>query len=170
MMKLPNLYELKNYKFLILIPTAMILISLYFILVVKIPTGVDLRGGTLLTITTNSSFDQNALQNALRTQLGVRDVSVNTVQNPSGTNVQIEIEQNPSIASGENDMLNFYTQEDTVNTLQYDISRYTSDLQGGNLTGSQKADEQSSLAAAQAQLPQATQNMHSAADSVIADY
>jgi len=167
-MELPNIYKSKNYKFLILIPALFILVSLYFI--PKIPTGLDLRGGTLLTITTNSSFDETALQDSLTKQLGVHDVSINKMSGPLGSTVEIEIEQNEKIAAGEKDMLNFYSKVEEVNGLEYDISRFTADLGRENITQAEKDNDQASLNDAKAKLPKAQQGMYSLADSVSADY
>jgi len=170
MMQIPNPYKSKNYKLLIILPMMLILLSLYFIFVQKIPTGLDLRGGTLLTIQTNSSFDESALASSLRSELGVHDVSINTVKSPLASNVEIEIEQNERIAAGERDMRDFYSSVEEVNTLEYDISRYTSDLGIANLTQTQKDDAQRKLAEAQTRLPQALKELNSSADAVISDY
>ncbi|MCX6777186.1 MAG: hypothetical protein NTY73_04445 [Candidatus Micrarchaeota archaeon] len=167
-MEIPNIYKSKNYKLLIIIPALLILVSLYFI--PKIPTGLDLRGGTLLTISTNSSFDENALQDSLTRELGVRDVSINNVQGPLGRTVEVEIEQNERIAAGEKDMRGFYASVETVNGLEYDISRFTADLERTNITQAEKDEDQRSLNDAQAKLPASRQEMYSLADSVIADY
>ncbi len=167
-MELPNPYKTKNYKLLIIPPILLILLSLYFI--PKIPTGLDLRGGTLVTVKTNSSFSNDALTTALQRELGVKEVSISRLQNPLESKVEIELEQNERIAAGEKDMKDFYAKVEEVNGLQYDISRFTSSLQQGNLSQSDKDLIQGSLADAQARLPKATGEMNSIADSVINDY
>jgi len=167
-MEIPNPYKSKNYKLIIIVPTLLILLSLYFI--PKIPTGLDLRGGTLITVQTNSSFDENALQASLTEKLGVHEVSISKLQGPFANKVEIEIEQNDRIAKGERDMRDFYANIEEVNALQYDISRFTADLEMGNLTQTQRDQVQSGLADAQAKLPKATADMNSAADAAISDY
>ena len=167
-MEIPNIYKSKNYKLLILLPALLILMSIYFI--PKIPRGLDLRGGTLLTITTNSSFDEKALQDSLVKGLGVHDVSIDILNGPGGSKVEIEIEQNEKIAAGEKDMLNFYSKVEEVNGLEYDISRFTADLGRANITQAERDNDQQSLTDAQAKLPKAQQDMYSLADSVISDY
>lgn len=167
-MELPNPYKLKNYKLLLIPPILLILLSLYFI--PKIPTGLDLRGGTLITIKTNSSFSNVALTASLQKELGVGEVSITRVQTPLESKVEIELEQNERIAAGERDMRNFYSKVEEVNGLQYDISRFTSDLQQGNLSQADRDQVQRSLADAQAKLPKSTDEMNSIADSVIKDY
>jgi preprotein translocase subunit SecF len=167
-MEIPNPYKFKNYKLLIIFPSVLILLSLYFI--PKIPTGLDLRGGTLLTVHTNSSFNEDALSDSLKKELGVREVSINQLQNPLGSKVEIEIEQNERIAAGERDMRNFYSKVEEVDGLEYDISRFKADLERGNLTQFEKDDTQKRLNDAQTRLPKAKEEMNVLADSVINDY
>ena len=167
-MEIPNPYKSNNYKFLIIMPAILIALSIYFL--PRIPTGLDLRGGTLLTIQTNSSFNADALTKSLQSELGVQDVSISTLRGPLGSSVEIEIEQNEKIAAGETDMRNFYSKVEEVNGLEYDISRFTSDLERANLTQMEREDEQTRLADAQLRLPQAKNEMNSLADKVISDY
>jgi len=170
MMQIPNPYKSKNYKLLIIIPAVLILLSLYSVFVRKIPTGLELRGGTLLTIQTNSSFDKDALETSLKNELGVHDVSIETVQSPLGNKVEIQIEQNERIAAGEKDMRIFYSNVEEVNTLEYDISRFTSDLERTNITQMEREDAQRRLAEAQTRLPKAREEMNSSASAVVAGY
>ncbi|NYZ76539.1 hypothetical protein H0N98_04790 [Candidatus Micrarchaeota archaeon] len=167
-MELPNIYKYKNYKLLIILPILLIALSLYFI--PKIPTGLDLRGGTLITVQTNSSFNESALRDALTKNLGVHEVSIDTLKSPLGSKVEIEIEQNERIAKGEKDMKNFYSRNEEVNVLEYDISRFNSELKLANLTQIEREEAQRRLAEAQARLPKAKEEMNSFADSVIGDY
>jgi preprotein translocase subunit SecF len=167
-MELPNIYKYKNYKLLIIIPILLIALSIYFI--PKIPTGMDLRGGTLITLKTNSSFSDDALTSSLQKELGVSEVSISRIQTPLENKVEIELEQNERIAAGETDIRSFYSKVEKVNSLNYDISRFTSDLQSGNLSQADQADVQGRLADAQKSLPTATSDMHAAADLVVKDY
>lgn len=167
-MNIPNPYQSKNYKLLILIPIALVLVSLYF--TPSIPRGIDLRGGTFITLKTNSSFDENALASALKSELGVRDVSIDVLRSPLESKVEIEIEQNEMIAAGERDMREFYARVEEVNSLEYDISRITLELERGNLTQLEKESLQSRLTEANARLPKAREEMNSYADAVVKDY
>lgn len=169
-MQIPNPYASHNYELLIIIPVMLIALSVYAIFTVGIPQGLDLRGGTLITLKTNSSFDNANLTAALQKELGVTDVSISRVQSPLQSQVEIELEQNARIASGEDDMTNFYSAVDTVNGLRYNISALTSDLQRANISQSDRSDAQARLADAQARLPKATADLSSAVNAVVNDY
>ncbi|HLC47771.1 MAG TPA: hypothetical protein VJI13_01750 [Candidatus Norongarragalinales archaeon] len=91
-MELPNPYESKQYKKLILLPLALIIISLFFI--PSIQKGVDLKGGTLITVITNDPQEilaekKIAIEDALsKFSTGV---SVRPFENPSGRGFEIEV-------------------------------------------------------------------------------
>jgi preprotein translocase subunit SecF len=94
-MKLPNIYEGK-YSLLIILPVALVLISLIF--APNIPYGIDLKGGTLITLQLNEKADENAVSNVLQ-KLGVRDFSLNSYTNPAGNVLEIEMVTHESIKS-----------------------------------------------------------------------
>ena len=58
-MALRNIYEMKHYKLLIIIPIAMLIVSLYFI--PKIQLDQSLRGGVNIQLQTNSTVDVRSL-------------------------------------------------------------------------------------------------------------
>lgn len=167
-MEIPNPYKSERYWLLIVIPLLLVVLSFYFI--PRIPQGIDLRGGTLLTIRTNSAFDENALAESLKKELGVHEVSIEVTRGVRGNEVEIEIEQNERIAAGERDMREFYSRVEEVNSLEYDISRITLELERANLTQLEKDDLQKTLANSEARLPKAKEEMESFADAVIRDY
>lgn len=86
-MKLPNIYA-GRYSLLIILPVVLVLISL--ILAPNIPYGIDLKGGTLITLQLNQKADENAVSNVLQ-KLGVRDFSLNSYTNPAGNVLEIEM-------------------------------------------------------------------------------
>ena len=62
-MALPNIYEMKHYKLLILIPIAMLLVSVYFI--PRIQLDQSLKGGVQVQLQTNSSVNVRSLTSAI---------------------------------------------------------------------------------------------------------
>ncbi len=99
-MEFPNIYEGPHYRRLLLIPLVLILLATLFI--PKIPQGVELKGGTLITAYT----DDNGLQEkakALEGRLGAltSDVNVRVFENPSGKGLEVELQNNPAIVQAE---------------------------------------------------------------------
>jgi preprotein translocase subunit SecF len=91
-MNLPNIYESKHYKKLLVIPLILIVISLIFI--PSIPKGVDLKGGSLFIIYTDEASDKLSEKRAtLEGNLGKfsSDVAVRLFENPSGRGLEIEV-------------------------------------------------------------------------------
>ena len=132
---LPNIYASKHYKALIVIPFIFLIISAFFI--PKIPAGIDLRGGILITTQTNSSVSPDAIAEALKSALGVHEVSVKTGPGPSGeTGVEIEIEQNEKLAAAEIALRRFYESYELFITADYAVVSYKSALDSGNDTDS----------------------------------
>ncbi|MEM3400215.1 MAG: hypothetical protein QXP42_05275 [Candidatus Micrarchaeia archaeon] len=114
-MELPNIYE-GDYKRLMLLPALMLLAA--FLLIPRIPQGVDLRGGTLITIQTNSTVDTSLITQKLKSELGATDIDINAYPAPLGGNtVEIQIEQNEQLARAERDLRTFYKEYEKENML-----------------------------------------------------
>lgn len=126
---LPNIYRIRNYKLLIIIPFLFILASLYFI--PRIPAGIDLRGGILITLQAQGEVDEGALSEVLKAQLGVRDVSVKSTSSPLGTAVEIEIEQNERLADAERAVRDFFEQYELYTKADYEYAQAKSALERG---------------------------------------
>lgn len=154
-MQLPNVYKYKNYKLLIIIPALLVLLSLYMLQ--RVPRGIDLKGGTLITLQTNQTFDENALQAKLQKELGLREISIKKLTTPFGTNVEIELEQNEKIAEAESNLRSFYSKLSETENLELEISTYESQLSSGNVTNrdvivNKLNDARASLSKAEAEL------------------
>ncbi len=115
-MELPNIYKIWDYRVLMAVPLALILISLYFI--PQIPKGIDFKGGILITLQTNSSVDEEAIRSSL-SGIGVKDVVLSSYTHPFGTTVEIEIEQNQFLAEAEKSRIPFSDRYDEVIDLEY---------------------------------------------------
>ncbi|HEV8289536.1 MAG TPA: hypothetical protein VGQ00_01115 [Candidatus Norongarragalinales archaeon] len=92
-MKIPNPYENKNYKYLVAIPIVLLIASAFFIQ--SVPTGVDLRGGQLLTIQTQGQVNVAALKASLSQYS--ENVQVRQFQTPNGQGLEIELSLNPDL-------------------------------------------------------------------------
>ncbi len=117
---LPNVYA-GDYRRLAVVPLAMILLSLYLIFFVGLPRGIDLKGGTLISLTTNSTFDEGALKDALGKELKAREVAVNSYTVASGTGLEIELEQDEHLALAERNLVPFHSKVTDANTYEVDI-------------------------------------------------
>ncbi|MCD6523059.1 MAG: hypothetical protein J7K68_04885 [Candidatus Diapherotrites archaeon] len=93
-----NIYDKSYYKFYLVIPTILVVISL--ILIPNIQQGIDLKGGTSITVQLPSGVDVDVhkIESALE-QKNVGQVNVRVIENPvSGTKgLIIEYSGNPDL-------------------------------------------------------------------------
>ncbi len=99
---LPNIYESKHYKLMIIIPIALLLISFYFI--PKIQLDTSLRGGINVQIQTNSIVDIRQLTQSIDSAIPGAEASVQ--MSPGG--LSITIATNASLANAETHLLSIY--------------------------------------------------------------
>ncbi|MBU1197896.1 hypothetical protein KJ765_05305 [Candidatus Micrarchaeota archaeon] len=95
-MNIPNVYERPDYHKLLIIPLALMFLSLFFI--PMIPQGIDLKGGALFTVYTGEG-DLNAKVTELEERLSPLspEISVRVFENPSGRGLEIEMQSNPNL-------------------------------------------------------------------------
>ena len=86
-MDLPNIYE-GNYSRLIVLPLLLVLISI--ILLPRVPFGIDLKGGVLVTLQLTQDVDEKTIAEGLNS-IGITDVSIKMYKNPLGSLAEIEI-------------------------------------------------------------------------------
>jgi len=114
----PNPYS-GNYKLLVLVPLALMLISILFI--PQIQLGVDFKGGTLVTMQTSQPVDADALSAALSAE-GYGVSSAKSMQTPSGYEVEVEIERDGSLTRAEEIKTIFFEKIDEVSRLESDVT------------------------------------------------
>ncbi len=102
-MQLPNIYEMKNYKLLIVIPIAMLLVSLVFI--PKIQLDQSLKGGVNIQLQTNSVVDVRALTSSIDSKIPGAQASVS--QSIGG--ISITIAANGTLATASQYASHVYT-------------------------------------------------------------
>ena len=121
-MQIPNPYA-GNYKVLIAIPLFLVLASLLIIFTPGSPyavkKGVDFKGGTLVTMQANHSVDEAALTATLQSA-GYSVSSVKSLSNPSGYEVEVEIERDEALTQAEDLKSQFFDQIDEVSRLESD--------------------------------------------------
>lgn len=117
-MEVPNPYK-GNYKLLIIIPLLLVAVSLFFIPQIK--KGVDFKGGTLVTMQTNSGVDTEALRQSL-TARGFPVSSVKSLQNPTGYKVEVEIEMDESLTRAEEGKTAFFEKVQEVSRRESDVT------------------------------------------------
>lgn len=100
-MNLPNPYEHKHYAWLMAVPLALMAIALLLVLVSPgIPRGIDLKGGTLISLqTTQENVGLQQLEDALANYS--KNVEVRRVTTPTGTGLEIELESSAALEEGE---------------------------------------------------------------------
>ncbi len=97
LLNLPNPYESKNYKYLIIVPALLIVFSLALIFTKGLHQGVDLRGGILLTVQSREAVDVASLKVDLANVAATPNIR--TFQGPSGTGIEIEVENSEKLAA-----------------------------------------------------------------------
>lgn len=165
-MQLPNIYASKNYKRLVFIPLACLLIAVFFI--PRIPAGIDLRGGVLITIQTTSQVNLDDVKTALVDGLGVHEVSVKTAPSAGGgTGVEIEIEQNEKLAAAEIALRHFYEAYVDFTKADFEVASLNASINSGNATDLDRL--KSELADAEARRSVTLSSMNSYAETVKAN-
>lgn len=88
MVQLPNPYASKHYYLLGIIPVILVVIALFFI--PSIPKGIDLKGGTLITIQSPNQLNSTLLENEFSNYSN--SVSVNQISSPTGYGTEVQLE------------------------------------------------------------------------------
>jgi preprotein translocase subunit SecF len=154
---IPNPYESRHYKKLFLIPVALILVSLFLVFVSPgVKPGIDLKGGLLVTIYSDSPVDVPALKAALATKYP--DADVTPFQNPTGQGAEIQLPVDDSLAAAEEALKN-------VHALDVNLTRAEVELAWWQ----QNASNATALAAAQAKANSASAALLAEAGVVLAE-
>ncbi|MDE1811055.1 MAG: hypothetical protein KGH66_03370, partial [Candidatus Micrarchaeota archaeon] len=98
-----NLYESKNYKALMIVPIALLLISLYFI--PKIQSDSSLKGGISVQLQTNSTMSVQQITSLVNAKIPGAQATVSG----SGGVVSVTIAINTNISKGETSLLGMYS-------------------------------------------------------------
>jgi preprotein translocase subunit SecF len=117
-----NIYESKHYKLFILIPVALMLISIYFIPHIQLDS--SLKGGVSVQVVTNSTENVRALTDAVNAKIPGAQASV--ARSPGG--LSITTAANTSLASAETNLLAFYSAYGNYTTYTFNITAYQSQL------------------------------------------
>jgi preprotein translocase subunit SecF len=150
---IPNIYDYKHYRYYIIIPVALLLISLYFI--PKIQLDSSLKGGVSVQLVTNSTIDPRTLTTLVNAKIPNAQASVST--SPGGLSVTMA--ENSSLSKAESDLLTFYSAYGNYTQWNLNVTTYQNQLtaQPGNttvqtlLTAAEQA-QQKALVAAHASL------------------
>ncbi|MCX6773025.1 MAG: hypothetical protein NTV88_04625 [Candidatus Micrarchaeota archaeon] len=122
-MDMPNPY-LGNYKILVIVPILLVVASLLLIGIPGSPfaikMGVDFRGGTLVTMQSDTGVDTVQLSSALVAK-GFPVASVKSLQNPQGYKVEVEIERDDKLTQSEDLKTQFFDKIDEVSRLESNV-------------------------------------------------
>ena len=116
--EVPNPYQ-GNYKLLILIPLLLVAVSLFFIPQIKM--GVDFKGGTLATMQASHDTDTARLGSELAAR-GYQVSSLKSYPNPSGYEVEVEIERDSSLTRAEELKTSFFENIEEASRLEADVT------------------------------------------------
>ncbi|MCX8175190.1 MAG: hypothetical protein N3E51_03225 [Candidatus Micrarchaeota archaeon] len=123
-MEMPNPYT-GNYKVLIVVPLVLVVASLLLIGLPGSPyaikRGVDFKGGTLVTMQTAAGVDEQKLKAALE-DAGFAVSSVKSLQNPSGYEVEVEIERDEKLTLAEELKSSFFSEIEHVSRLEAEVA------------------------------------------------
>lgn len=152
-MKLPNIYESKNLKVLVLIPVILMFIGIF--LSTQIVLDSTLAGGVSVLVQTNTTLSAQQIASAVATQLNTQSPSVQV--SPGG--LQITITDNKTLSAAQNYLINLYSFDSNYSTYLLNATTYSIDLQqnpdnrsaAANLSIAE-AGENASIAGMQTQL------------------
>lgn len=122
-MALPNIYE-GNYSRLVIMPLALVAISLIIILFLSpIKYGIDLRGGTLITLQLTQAVDEAAIKTALEgVGEGSGSISIKRYANPLGEVAEIEMATDERIKSIDDNLDLFDSKVKEVETVEIELA------------------------------------------------
>lgn len=98
-----NIYESKHYKLFVIIPIALLLISLYFIPHIQLDS--SLRGGITVTVQSNASINIQSITTAINTKIPGAQTSIESA--PGG--IAITIADNTSLSNANNYLISAYS-------------------------------------------------------------
>jgi preprotein translocase subunit SecF len=134
-----NIYENKRYKLYVVLPIALLLISLYFI--PRIPLDSSLRGGVAVQLQTSGQVNTQNLTSFVNAHIAQAQASVSV--SPGG--VSVTITTNASLAAAQDTLVNIYTSYSNYSRQAVLIATYQNTLKAGA-----NATAQAGLTAAQA--------------------
>ena len=153
MVLMRNIYESRHYRFYIIIPIVMLLISLYFIPHIQLDS--SLKGGVSVQLVTNSTINVRTLTTLVDSKIPGAQASVS--RSPGG--LSITMAENTSIALGQSYLLSFYSAYSNYTSSTYNISAYQTALNSQHdnstlqtLIINNKAEQQKSITAMNASL------------------
>ena len=117
-----NIYESKNYKFLVLVPVILLFIGLYFI--PKIQLDSSLRGGIEVQLQTNSLMNARELTALVDSKIPGAEASVSRA--PGGLSVTLA--SNASLADAEKILLSIYAIYSNYSTANVNATIIQSEL------------------------------------------
>lgn len=110
-MDFTGFYERKNYKLYMLIPAAFFIAFLFLIFVFPtVPKGIDLQGGTLILIRSETAIQASDLKDLLSENFDLLDLKVSSISGPAGNGANVQY-------AGSRILLSAKTQLDSANSI-----------------------------------------------------
>jgi preprotein translocase subunit SecF len=125
-----NIYEHRQYKLLVVLPIALMLLGIYFIPSMQLDS--SLKGGINLQLQTNATLDVRQLTALIDSKIPGAQASVSTA--PGG--ISVTIATNASIASAETELLSIYSEYGNYSKASVNITTLQDEIktQPGNAT------------------------------------
>ncbi len=145
-MRVSNPFHWKHYKRLILVPLVMLAVSLFFIFVwPKNTYGLDLKGGTLITVYTDAQPDAGLLKQKLAQFSS--NVEIRTFSSPDGQNgLEIELAPSESLEAAGAAVRELDTVKGDYDRAAVDVGILESSVASGSAPPSQLEDARKKLA------------------------
>ncbi len=91
--------ENNTHSKLLLIPAILVILFLFVSFVFPgLTPGIDLKGGTNIVIRSNQAIDAKGIEELLKTEFKLTDLSVSSISSPTGNGVMIEFSENQELS------------------------------------------------------------------------
>lgn len=120
-MEFQNPYLRKDYRLVMAVPVALALLGLFLAFVQPgLERGIDLKGGLLVTLQAQEQVDEAGLKAELAAFS--KTVDVRSVSTPTGTGVEIELENVPGLEQAEEDVKELIALDGELSRAELDAS------------------------------------------------
>ncbi len=139
-MRIPNPYDNKNYRSLIFIPLALLVLSAISLAFIKpLQYGIEFRGGILVNAyTSDANPDVEGVKRALAPFSS--SVSVRPFDGPSGKGIEVELGNSESLDEAEQILKTIHENQRELSLLQLNVSRDTELAAQGDSDASNRLD------------------------------
>ena len=118
-MKIPNIYENKKYKYLLIAPVLLIIFSIFML--PYVPSSIQLKGGILVTAQTSQPANIALVENQLKTDLGITQVEIKSFSGPQGNTLEVQLPPNNELSAAEQEFKVFYPFQESLKMAELNV-------------------------------------------------